>query len=83
MRIKTKVDHRGRITIPSEIRSLLGIKPEQEVIVERRDDEMVISKPIEPEEFIEEARGLQEAIKASKIGKEEPLKIKEIWGSRA
>ncbi len=83
MGIKTKVDHRGRITIPSEIRNILGIKPEQEVIVEQRDDEMVISKPIEPEEFIEEARGVQEAIKTSKVRGEDPLKVKEIWGSKA
>ncbi|MBU2559698.1 AbrB/MazE/SpoVT family DNA-binding domain-containing protein [archaeon] len=81
MGIKTKVDHRGRITIPSEIRNLMGIKPEQEVIVEQKDDEMVITRPIEPEEFIEGARGLQKAIKASKTKKEDPLKVKEIWGS--
>ncbi len=83
MGIKTKVDHRGRITILSEIRSILDIKSEKEVIVEQRGDEMAVSKPIEPEEFIEEARGLQEAIKTSKVGEEDSLKVKEIWGSKA
>jgi len=39
----------------------------------------VISKELTPEEFIEEARGLQEEIRASKSESVEPLEVKEVW----
>ncbi|MFQ5887092.1 MAG: AbrB/MazE/SpoVT family DNA-binding domain-containing protein [Candidatus Hydrothermarchaeales archaeon] len=82
MGIKTKVDNRGRITIPSEMRATMGIKPEQDVILERKHNEILVYKPLEPEEFIEKARGLQKAIKASKVKSVDALKLKKIWGPK-
>lgn len=76
---KTRVDDRGRITIPGEIREMLGITPETELAFEVGESELVLSKPLEPEEFITQAHRFMEELKASKVGKAKPLKIKEIW----
>jgi len=76
---RVKTDERGRITIPGEIRESLGIGPDTELIMEKRGSALILSKELTPEEFIEEARRFQEEIKASKLEKVEPLKVKEIW----
>lgn len=82
MGIKLKVDERGRITVPAEIREAVGIKPMEEVTAEEREEGLLIYKRLKPAEFIGEARELQEKIKATKAAKEEPLKVKDIWKTR-
>jgi AbrB family looped-hinge helix DNA binding protein len=82
MGIKLKVDERGRITVPAGIREAIGIKPMGEVTAEKREEGLMIYKQLNPEEFISEARALQAEIKATKVSKEEPLKVKEIWKTR-
>lgn len=79
MGIKLKVDERGRITVPAEVREAVGIKPMGEVMAEEKEEGLLIHRQLNPAEFIKEARETQEKIKATKIGKEEPLKVKEIW----
>jgi len=79
MGIATKIDNRSRLTLPIEIREKVGIKPNDEIIIEGRDDEIIITKPISPREFIKEAEDLAKKIKKTKVREIDPLKIKEIW----
>lgn len=76
---KTRVDDRGRITIPNEVREALGITPETDLFFEAGESELVLSKPLKPEEFIAQAHRFMEELKSSKVEAAEPLKMKEIW----
>jgi AbrB family looped-hinge helix DNA binding protein len=82
MGIKVKVDERGRITLPAEVRKFLNIEPGNEIIAEKRKEGLLISKKITPEEFLMEAEELQKKIKETKKAEEEPLRVKEIWKAR-
>ncbi len=42
---KKSVGPKGQILIPKPMREALGLKPGVDVVVELRDDEIVISKP--------------------------------------
>jgi AbrB family looped-hinge helix DNA binding protein len=77
--MKAKLDEESRIVIPGNIRDELGIKPNDEVIVEKIADKVIISKPLSPDEFLEEAHSLAEDIRKTKIREIDPLKIKEMW----
>jgi len=79
MGIKVRVDERGRITIPNEFRDSLGIGANTELIIERRESEVVLLKPLSPEEFIRQAHELMKEIEASKVERLDPLKVKEVW----
>ena len=79
MGIKLKIDERGRVTLPAEVRKALRIKKGDEITAEEREEGLLIYKKITPEEFLKEARDIQEKIKATKVAKEEALRVKEIW----
>lgn len=82
MGIRLKIDERGRVTLPAEVRETLGIGPSNELVAEEREGGLLLYKKITPSEFMSEARELQEKIKASKIAKEDALKVKEIWKAK-
>jgi AbrB family looped-hinge helix DNA binding protein len=42
---KKRVGPKGQILIPKPMREAIGIKPGVDVVIELRDDEIVISKP--------------------------------------
>ncbi|NMX21905.1 hypothetical protein C5S30_05640 [ANME-1 cluster archaeon GoMg4] len=77
--MKAKLDEESRVVIPRNIRDELGIKPKDEVVLEKVEDKVVISKSLSPEEFLEEAHSLAEDIRRTKIREINPLKIKEMW----
>jgi AbrB family looped-hinge helix DNA binding protein len=79
MSVKVKIDERGRVTIPTEVRESLGIGRNAELILEKRESELVLSKPLSADEFIEQAHSFMEDVKASKVAIVEPLRVKEIW----
>jgi AbrB family looped-hinge helix DNA binding protein len=76
--MKAKLDEASRIVIPGNIRDMLGLKPNDEVIVKKMEDKELISKLLGPEEFLEEAHILAEDIKRTKVREIDPLKIKNI-----
>lgn len=53
---RTKVDGKGRVSIPAGLRQELGIAPEDEVIVERDGSRLILKKP-EPEIRTVNSRG--------------------------
>ncbi|MEE8167304.1 MAG: AbrB/MazE/SpoVT family DNA-binding domain-containing protein [Candidatus Hydrothermarchaeales archaeon] len=79
MGIKLKVDGRGRVTIPIEVRGALGIEPNKDIVAEEREEGLLIYKKISPDEFLREATKLQEEIRTTKVTKEDALKAKDIW----
>jgi len=47
------VGPKGQIVIPDSIRKAFGIKPGSSVIIELKDEEIVIRPDLKPDEFIE------------------------------
>lgn len=68
------IDQRGRVVIPKEVRDKFDLKPNQRLIVEAREKEIVLKPAVTVEEFIAELKG---CVHSSKI---KPSKLKEIWG---
>ena len=52
MIIKRKVGPKGQVVIPKDVRELLNIKPGSEVLIEIRDDEIVIRSNLNGQEFL-------------------------------
>lgn len=71
---ESKVDERGRVTIPKEVREKAGLKPGDHVQVFAMDGGVNIQKTIDLEEFIKELGGC-----ITVEGDLDPLKLKEIW----
>lgn len=71
----TKLEQRGRITIPVKTRERLKLRPGQWFLVKERGREIILKPMISKEEFIRELKG---CIKGSKI---KPLEVKKIWES--
>lgn len=54
MRIRRKVGPKGQIVIPKVIREHLGIMPGDDVVMEVREKEVVMSPGMSPEDFVED-----------------------------
>ncbi len=52
--IRRRVGRRGQIVIPKVFRESLGIKPGGEVIMEVREEGLLIRPGVDPEKFVEE-----------------------------
>ncbi len=57
MLFKTRLDERGRITIPREIREKLGLKPGDHVLVKIQGNSIVITRAEDPFKVIENILG--------------------------
>ncbi|MBC7130044.1 AbrB/MazE/SpoVT family DNA-binding domain-containing protein [Candidatus Bathyarchaeota archaeon] len=53
MKIRIKVGEKGQIVIPKVIREHMGIKPGDEVIMEVRAKEVIITPRVNPKEIVE------------------------------
>ena len=54
MYIKRSVGEKGQVVIPKDIRSYLGLRPGSEVIFEMKEKEIVIKRPVDPKQFVED-----------------------------
>lgn len=72
------VDDRGRVTLPQDLRDALGLRPGQEVHVERTERGVLLRKATSPEEFIERLEGCV-ASRRTKV-RLDPLRVKDMWG---
>ncbi|MEM2049809.1 MAG: AbrB/MazE/SpoVT family DNA-binding domain-containing protein [Thermoproteota archaeon] len=54
MRIKMRVGPKGQVVIPKIIREAFGIKPGDEIIMEVRENELLMRPELDPEKFVEE-----------------------------
>ncbi len=69
---KSKVEKRGRVLIPKEIRDKADLRGGEEVSVKMEDDKIIL-KPLKSPEKIKELKG---CVKESKI---DPLDLKKMW----
>lgn len=54
MYIKRSVGEKGQVVIPKDIRSHLGLRPGSEVVFEMKENEIVIKRPVDPKQFVED-----------------------------
>lgn len=76
----TKVDDRGRVLIPKELRDKLGLEPGDEVLVDA-DEEAVYLRPALPRaEAVDRLIGSITEENARDDGERlDPLDVKKIW----
>ncbi|MBI2233181.1 MAG: AbrB/MazE/SpoVT family DNA-binding domain-containing protein [Candidatus Aenigmarchaeota archaeon] len=70
---ETSLEERGRVLIPKELRTELGLKTGQKLLVEKRGKEIVLRPASNAEKFVSELKG---CVAASRI---KPLDVKKIW----
>ncbi|WXG42318.1 MAG: AbrB/MazE/SpoVT family DNA-binding domain-containing protein [Candidatus Freyarchaeum deiterrae] len=70
---RAKIEERGKIQIPKEIRDMAGFRPGEEVEVEFENGKVVIKPLIDLEKFSNELKG---CVNKSII---QPLDAKKIW----
>jgi len=74
---RSVVDQKGRIILPKRLRSGLGLMEGSQVSVELEDERLIVSKIMDPDEFIRDMEGF---IKDdSTLPLVDPLSLKRIW----
>jgi AbrB family looped-hinge helix DNA binding protein len=74
---RSVVDEKGRIILPKRLRSGLGLLEGSQVSVELEDERLIVSKIMDPDEFIRDMEGF---IKDdSTLPLADPLSLKRIW----
>ena len=71
------VDEKGRIILPKPLRSELGIVEGSQVTVQVEKERLVVSKVVEPDDFIRDMEGFIK--EGSKLPLVDPLSLKLIW----
>jgi len=73
----TIVDEKGRIVVPKPIRKELRITEGSRVSVQVEKEKMVVSRAVEPKEFIDEMEGFVR--EDSSLPLVDPISLKRIW----
>lgn len=76
MNAESKIDDKGRVCIPIEIRKLLNLKSGEKIIFQVQDDKIILRKSTSIEEFIKKSEAFSEKLKG--ITKE-PIEFKKIF----
>lgn len=81
MSVPTKVDDRGRVLIPQDLRVRAGIEPGQDVRVEiDGEGNLVIQPVLSVEAFLEELTGaVNEETRREDAEPMDPLELKRMW----
>ena len=74
---QAKVDEKGRVVIAERIRQEVGVGKGSKIVVKAKHRSIVITKKIEPKEFIKSMEGFLK--RGSPVQVSDPLKLKEIW----
>lgn len=74
---RTVVDEKGRIILPKPLRTELGITERSEVIVQLEKERLVVSKGVDPDDFIRDMEGFVR--EDSKLPLTDPLSLKRVW----
>lgn len=82
MSSERRVDAKGRITIPREIRERLGIDPGEQVTIGVEDGEIVVRRRVDREDAVEALEGCVDA-ETRRSGAEptDPRDLKDDWTS--
>ena len=76
MNAESKIDSKGRVCIPNEIRKLLNLKSGEKLLFQVQDDKIIIRKSTSMEDFIKKSENFSEKLKG--ITKE-PIEFKKIF----
>jgi AbrB family looped-hinge helix DNA binding protein len=74
---RSAVDEKGRIILPKAIRTHLGLSEGSEVVVRLEKEKIVVSRAVEPDEFIRDMEGFVKD--DSPLPLVDPLSLKRIW----
>ena len=74
---RSAVDEKGRIILPKAIRTDLGLSEGSEVVVRLEKERIVVSRAVEPDEFIRDMEGFVKD--DSPLPLVDPLSLKRIW----
>jgi AbrB family looped-hinge helix DNA binding protein len=73
----TVVDDKGRIVVPKQLRNEMRISEGSRVSVQIEKEKLVVSRAVDPEEFITEMEGFVR--KGSRVPLVDPLSLRRIW----
>jgi len=73
----TVVDSKGRIVVPKQLRNEMRLSEGSRVSVQVDKERLVVSRAVEPDEFIVEMEGFVHA--GSPVPFMDPLSLKRIW----
>ena len=76
MNAESKIDNKGRICIPNEIRKILNLKPGERILFQVQDDKIILRKSTSMEEFIKKSEKISEILKG--ITKD-PIEFKKMF----
>jgi AbrB family looped-hinge helix DNA binding protein len=76
MNAESKIDDKGRVCIPNEIRKLLNLKTGEKILFQVQEDKIILRKSISMEDFIKKSEDFSEKLRG--ITKE-PIKFKKIF----
>jgi len=76
MNAESKIDNKGRVCIPNEIRKLLNLKSGEKVLFQVQDDKIILRKSSSMEDFIKKSEDFSEKLKG--ITKE-PIEFKKMF----
>ncbi len=76
MNAESKIDDKGRICIPSEIRKMLNIKSGEKILFQIQGDTIILRKPSSIEDFINKSEAFSKKLK--EITKE-PIEFQKMF----
>jgi AbrB family looped-hinge helix DNA binding protein len=75
---ETRIDSKGRVVIPKEVRKELGLTGGSRVRISvAEDNSIVVKSGVNPQEFIKQTEGLLK--RGSRAKAADPLRLKEVW----
>ena len=76
MNAESKIDEKGRVCIPNEIRKLLNLKAGEKLLFQVQDGKIILRKSTSTEEFIKKSDEFSKKLK--EITKE-PIEFKKMF----
>lgn len=73
---KTRLDERGRVTVPQKLREELGLSPGDDVLVERAEEGVLVRRIHSKKATFRELRGIVTARNAT--ADEDPMALKRL-----
>lgn len=76
MNAESKIDDKGRVCIPNEIRKMLNLKSGEKILFQVQDDKIILRKSTSMEEFIKKSEEFSEKLKEEI---KEPIEFRKMF----
>jgi len=73
---ESKIDDKGRVCIPIEIRKMLNIKSGEKILFQVQDDKIILRRSTSMEDFIKKSESFSEKLKKAT---NHPIEFKKIF----